>query len=151
MVMVMAKTININVRLKQFKGRQTSSSTSVEQKTGTTSAKPKSGSVKGTTGLGKIGKFLGKGKGLVGTGAALSLMAGAFNTGGSISGTVTGNKFAEKRMKDTASAMIFPMGVAMKGIGRVFELQREMERVDIRRAQTNTYMPYRNGNTGITI
>ena len=99
------------------------------------------------------------GSGALAVGGGIMAISGAvgagINTHASIAGSITGNRFSEKRDKAIGSLMknpaTAPFKIAKRAFERTFEVRRELERIDVKRRKTNTYMPFRYGNSGVTV
>lgn len=154
----MAKNISITVRLKQYEGKNTSSKKTISKKNRNTSSGNSIASESGGSSidgaLGGASRLL-KGKGMAGkfglVGASVVATSKAVGIAGDISGTVTDDKFMTKNIKDMSTFMLNPAKALPAMFNRFFDLQRELEKVDIKRQRTNTYLPYRHGDAGVTL
>ena len=154
----MAENISITVKLRQYKGKNTSARKSVSKKKGKTSSSPKAEGFNSLSGMSKVKSML-SGSGALAVGGGIMAISGAvgagINTHASIAGSITGNRFSEKRDKAIGSLMknpaTAPFKIAKRAFERTFEVRRELERIDVKRRKTNTYMPFRYGNSGVTV
>ena len=161
--------ININVRLQQYKGTPTSSGNSIVNKSERTSpAKSRKSRALGkNTGVMKtksafqqntVVSQMGMKKGGLTSVAILAAMKTAgkvLNTYSRVQGNVTGNRFRETRKQTFARTLGSPFDtirdIAQMNYKRYFELTREFERLDYKREMAGMSLPYRHGNTGMSL
>lgn len=148
--------ININVRLQQYKAKATSSKDSVNRKKKNTSSakwqKFMGGANKAETkSLSSIASSFMPAIKISSSIIALSKIA---NAGIQISGTVTNNRFRQKRQQQTMRALTRPdkflKTSAVSYFERNFDIMRQNEQIDYRRRMAGMYLPFRQGDNGIT-
>ena len=152
--------ININVRMQKYAGTATSANKSVTDKQSKTSPAKKSEAVKTMTGKEKVAStssnvilkgFLPAAK------VAITTIATAktLSTLNRIEGAVSGNRFRERRRSDIIRTFTNPAGTIKSIIGQnfnqYFDVLREMEALSYQRDLAGVVLPFRPGNTGITL
>jgi len=161
--------ININVRLQQYKGTPTSSGNSIVNKSERTSpAKSRKARASGkNTGVMKTKSAFQQNMGTLQTGmkkggltsmtilAAMKATGKILNTYSRVQGNVTGNRFRETRKQTFARTLGNPFqtvrDIVQMNYERYFELNREFERLDYKREIAGMSLPYRHGNTGMSL
>ena len=142
--------ININVRMQKFAESATSAEGSVKRKT---SPRKKTQSVNTDTGLTSIleGQLRTFAKGALSI-VAMGKLATTLNR---IEGSITGNRFQERRRSDTIRTITNPGGmlrnVVNTSIEKHYETIREFERADYRRQLSGLVMPFRDTDPGMRL
>lgn len=152
--------ININVRMQKYTGTATSANKSVTDKQSKTSPAKKSEAVSTKTGKDKLAmnasEFISK-KFIPAAKAAISVVAAAkaINTINRIEGSISGNRFRERRRSDFLRTATRPLStvstIVSTSFDRYFEMNREMEQMQYRRGLAGLSLPFREGNSGITL
>jgi hypothetical protein len=152
--------ININVRLQKYAGTATSASKSVSDKQSKTSPAKKSQAVKTLTGKEKLAKMssdvIMKGF-LPAAKVAFTTIATAktLSTLNRVEGAVSGNRFRERRRAQILRSFTNPLGMMKSMVGQnfdqYFDVLRQMEALSYQRDLAGVVLPFRPGNSGITL
>ena len=144
--------ININVRLQKFRESATSASGSVKRKNKSLNT-IKTESIPAETGLAKIANG---NIGLMSAGA-LTLMATSkmLHTANRLEGSITGDRFQERRRSDMLKTATNPAGmlrsIITTQITKHYDTTRELERTEYRRQLSGLVMPFRDTDPGLRL
>ena len=149
-------THNIDVRLHTTQDRGSSSSAGQTQnrkrKTSYNKIPSKGKKAAGTKKMAALGKV---GIAAVAASKAAEVAGKTANRYGRAVGSVTGNRYRQKRITDVGDAIKNPIGfgasIYKEYVEEQFETQRENSRIEYRRRLTGMSLPVREGNHGVTI